>query len=578
MQPGSDDYGSSSSLVDYAALLRRQWAVIVTCVVLGVAAAVAYVTVSPAAYVSSTAILVRATGIDSGDAVAGSRTSGSINLDTEAQIARSAKIAQVVKEQLNATESAQRLAGRLTVKVPPNSEVLVFDFLAQNSTLAQRGSTAFAEAYLNDRRATAEALKNGRRDGLQAQAVALNRQLDLAVTQISAAEAGSREQALAIASRSSIERQQSAVEAELATLELTLIDPGEIITPATPGVSDASTRALIAGVSGPFAGLLVGLGLALLLDRTSRRLHREDIERIAGAPVIAKLSTVQGSDRPVHLNRTTTFSPAAVVRLRNVLLRLLDPQPRTYLIADVGGSGRGEELSGSLAESLAESGASVAWVHLNNGRGPDYPLTASIRRIALGDQAAPATAQHISDELTQLTSQHQFVVLRTASPSRTPDAQTASQFVDVVLLVVDEKRTRRADLEDALEQVGSVGAALVRIVVVRSESRRGRLLARVHGLRRKPSRSVVVSRVQEPDNRPAESTSAPDATSETATGSPAPATPRTVDGNEDAILLVLPDRSVGERSIEEVAHKLGRRSNGSTSVETGAPQPSSGQP
>ncbi len=238
MQHHGDD-NTSSSFVDYGALFRRQWAIILVCVLLGFIAGIGYLAVRPSSYTSSTTVLVRSTGINSGEGAVGARTTGDINLDTESQIARSAKIATAVRTELG--EWSPRSARDGAPFESPNSEVLVFDFKAQTSQVAARGSTAFAQAYLEDRQSTAEAARTARRDGLQVQADALSRQLDLAITQIAAAEEGSRERALAPASRDSIERRRSAVDAELASLELVTISAGEIITPSTPGKSDTQT-------------------------------------------------------------------------------------------------------------------------------------------------------------------------------------------------------------------------------------------------------------------------------------------------------------------------------------------------
>ena len=92
LQHHGDD-SASSSFVDYGALFRRQWMVILACVLLGFVAGIGYLALQSPSYSSSTTVLVRSAGISAGESAVGARTTGDINLDTESQIAQSAKIA-----------------------------------------------------------------------------------------------------------------------------------------------------------------------------------------------------------------------------------------------------------------------------------------------------------------------------------------------------------------------------------------------------------------------------------------------------------------------------------------------------
>ena len=106
-------------------------------------------------YTSTAAVLVLPTGANT-TATAGGRSNAEINLDTESELVQSAKVAEAARLLLKTEESALVLRDRVTVAVPPNSQVLEITYVDNNAESTQAGAQAFAQAYLDNRASEAK--------------------------------------------------------------------------------------------------------------------------------------------------------------------------------------------------------------------------------------------------------------------------------------------------------------------------------------------------------------------------------------------------------------------------------------
>src|SRR5947208_8671540 len=96
-------------LADYLRMLRRHWWVVALLAVAGVLGAGVVVHRQPKVYESATSVLVTPTGVGGANA-AGGRTSGTINLDTEAQLVLSMDIATAAQKLLKVSTPPDQLA------------------------------------------------------------------------------------------------------------------------------------------------------------------------------------------------------------------------------------------------------------------------------------------------------------------------------------------------------------------------------------------------------------------------------------------------------------------------------------
>src|SRR5215204_6605929 len=119
----------SVQVADYGAMLRRRWWVLLLGALVGLLLAVEVLVLSTKTYVSTASVLVSSTGADSAG-VAGGRTGGELNLDTEAQLLTSMDVATRAKALLKVPDEPRDLAANVSATVPPNTAVLNVSYAA----------------------------------------------------------------------------------------------------------------------------------------------------------------------------------------------------------------------------------------------------------------------------------------------------------------------------------------------------------------------------------------------------------------------------------------------------------------
>src|SRR5882757_8079497 len=135
-------------LADYADVLRRWWWIILAVAVIGTAGAAGYFKAAHKVYTATTSVYVTATG-GTVNQVANGRTTGAVNLDTQAQVVQSSAVAQAAAKLMHATDTVPQLLGRVSVAVPANSQVLAISCQASTPDKAASCAQSFAQAYLS---------------------------------------------------------------------------------------------------------------------------------------------------------------------------------------------------------------------------------------------------------------------------------------------------------------------------------------------------------------------------------------------------------------------------------------------
>ena len=257
-RPGTNGYVEVS---DYGSVLRRRWYLVILGVLAGAAVAAGYLLTSTVTYASTTSVLVTPTDVATTAQVAGGRTTGPVDLDTEAQLVKSSVVAQGARTLLRSRADLRTLIDRVGVAVPPNTAVLDITYTAASPRAAQHGSHAFAQAYLDNRAAKAKLNIQAQMDSLQSQIDALSSQLQDVTGKIADLPPNSPDRTLAIAQQSILISQLSTLNDKLAPLRSAQVTPGDIISDAS---APTSTRApaVVVWLSGALGGLLLGLGAA----------------------------------------------------------------------------------------------------------------------------------------------------------------------------------------------------------------------------------------------------------------------------------------------------------------------------
>ncbi len=376
--------------VDYAGVLRRRWWLVIAAAVVGTLGASGYVLFAHKAYTATAAVYVTATA-GTANQVANGRTTGAVNLDTEAQIVQSLTVAQGAAKIMHAAQSPQQLITRVTVTVPPNSQVLDISCQATTAGGAAKCAQAFATAYLNYISARTTAVVNDQILVLQNKIHQLQATSAKLSIEIASLPSNSSQRATASQQLTSNNTQLASLNGQAAQLTEQLANPagGSIISYPTPPTSPSSPKAMLIVPSGLVAGLLIGLIIALIAERRDRRIRGpRDVTRF-NVPVLMSLPPKKFT---TGLAIAAPRSPVGreFSELAHVLTGSLEAGNKVIVVAGISG-GRGAGLvAANLAVALSRYQPEVTLVCAN--------VEGSVIPDMVGLSAAPGLTDLLADE------------------------------------------------------------------------------------------------------------------------------------------------------------------------------------
>lgn len=459
--------GPSVQFRDYRTFLRRRWPSVVAGLLVGVAGAGLVLGFAPKRYLATCDVLVLPLRTD----LTQTSNSGSVavvNLDTEAQIVRSAPVLAAVRAELGPLRTADQLAGDVRVTAPASTTILSLGFPAASPAEARRGALAFAHAYLASRTVEGTEVIDARQRALQVNIDALQNELQRVAP---AAEFSSNpvDRALAEARRDVLMRQLNSVTSKLQRLATTPVEPGEIIRePALPSRPESPVPELV-GPSGVMAGILLGIGLAALRERLDRRV-RGTVPAIG--PLVATVHREDPTDDPV-----TASGPAfeQARRLTNRLLIALDQDPSLRVIALVPVGVPATGLTAQIAEAAARSGRRTLLLpSVDSHAAVSQVVAEDVPGLSLG--AAQADVESLRPVIAGGRDSHDLVLVEApmAGEENASEAQTLASWADGVLVVLAPGHTLRAELATALAQLERVGTPMLGAITISTPGRLAR--------------------------------------------------------------------------------------------------------
>ncbi|MBN6051213.1 hypothetical protein JYK22_04645, partial [Nonomuraea sp. RK-328] len=276
---------SGADLGDHLSLLSRRRLIFAGFVLAGGAAGLGLMRLTPPAYTATTQVLVAAVGVQEQGNQVTNRQREPLNLDTEAQVAASAVVAARAARLLKTSAPEP-----VEVAVPPNSAVLSLSVTAASPESAAAQSRAYAEAYLANRAATAQAALALQQKAMLAKLKQVNATLATVTRELATLRKGTAEHALASHRQSVLNRQAYSLTLKYDALKTTTVTPGSVISDAVPPTDPASPSLPLFLGTGLMLGLLLGAGVAMVRDRLDTRLRTPaDVERLTGLPVVAVL-------------------------------------------------------------------------------------------------------------------------------------------------------------------------------------------------------------------------------------------------------------------------------------------------
>jgi Mrp family chromosome partitioning ATPase len=487
---------AARTLADYGVIVRRSWWLVIGTAAVALAAGLAYTAVTEKVYESTASVLVLPTVSDTD--VAGARTAGQVNLDTEAQLVKSTQVAEAAAETLGA-DPADDLVSRVSVTVPPNTSVLEIGFQAGDAETARAGAAAFGEAYLAHRLAAATAALDRAIDSAAVGLDGVNADIEAAEDELSGMEAGDGGQASLESALEDLRAQAGELEAEIVALEAqqTAASPGRVINrPALPE-APASPNAMFNLAAALGVGLPLGLMLAWVRHRLARKVaYPTDLVERCELDVLAAVpSAVKFQRREVF----GAYSPGGRVfsQLRNVVASQLTGEQRVIVVAGVAPGPAASVVAANLATAMARAGDRVTAVAANPSTTVGLPELFGTEpvpgladvwagRIGLpaATQAAPRqpslnvigpgaaaraagpTSEAAAETFATLAEAGRFVVVEAPPLSCSADAQLLAGHADAVILAVQSRRdaiTETAAAAIAMRQIDTplLGAVLL---------------------------------------------------------------------------------------------------------------------
>lgn len=486
-------------LADYTGVLKRRWWLIVAFAVIAAVVSAGYFKTAHKVYTATASVYVTATSVTANQ-VTGGRTSGTVNLDTEAQVVQSSTIAQAAAKLMHSSENLQQLIKQVSVAVPANSQVLSISCQAPTRAGSALCAQSFAQAYLNFSGSSTTAALNSEISALQSRISTLQTNSAKLTSEIAVLPTNSTQRATAQEQLGSDHNQLGSLNNQAAQLIAELADPsgGSIISNAALPASATSPKAPLILGSGLLVGLLIGLMAGFIVDRRDRRIRgpREivqlDVPVLMSLPLkrfkptlavtaprsptsraFAELAHVlsgsMGDDRRVILVTNATKGQGASYVAANLAVALARNQPDVTLVcADLEGS----VIAGMVGLPAGPGLTEVLTGHLTPDDVSRYPAPAQRLRVITPGADAGAADDFQQDAIDMLISeirgQARYVVVEAPSVASGPDVYTLAHAADATVLVVEVPRTRSDDVAAAVQQLDRIGTTVLGTVLLPS--------------------------------------------------------------------------------------------------------------
>lgn len=490
--PAQGPLGASADLRDYLGVLRRRLWLILGIAVLALVSALGLSFRQTPQYTSEAKVWVTAQP-------APGQPSVDPNMDTEKELAQSVLLAQAVQDDLGLEDDPLKLLGNLSVGVELNTSILTVSYEHPDPAEAQRLAQAFADDYLLFRVQQTEERIQETISQINQRMGSIDRQIADLDDQIAAATTPEELDSLT-QQRDALLLQKNAYAQQLVGLELpTGNGLGQVVQDAQLPASPSSPSYILNGALALVLGTILGVAIALLIDRLDDRLRgRKDLEIYTGAPVLAVVPKVSGwrkKDEPVVVTRSDPQSPAAEAHrtLRTAVLFATRQRHAKTIIVTSPHAGEGKSsTTANLGVALAQAGKRVVLVsgdlrkpRLHNFFG--VSATPGLTNVLAGEVSAfevlvqpgienlrilpsgpvpgnPAEilgSEAIRRVLSELSEAADIVLIDTPPVLAVADAIALSPLVDGLLFVVDMESTTRSAVQHAWEQLAQVDAQII---------------------------------------------------------------------------------------------------------------------
>ena len=500
MNPGQgpDSYGG-----DYTGVLRRRWWIVLALTCFGLVASYGYFKITPPSYSATAVVYVAPTGADPNNQVADSKTTGSVNLDTEAQVVTSGTVAAAAGQLMKSTRTPSQLASQVSVEVPPNSGVLDIICSARSAATSAACANAFAQAYLAHRSSSATAFLNAQIKMLQDQVNTLQPSVATLKTEIGALAKNSAPRLTDQGELASDNSQVRSLNHRISKLqsETASDSRSHIITTATAPTKPDDPKKSLVLPSGFAGGLILGLLAAFAWDRRDKRIRgAKDVERLLDLPVLLNRPNAFSSQAMLAPVRSAT-GQAFTELARRVAVTLGDGN-HVLLVVGASPGPAGSVAAANLAAALARTQSEAVLICtdrdstvspeiLGLGRGPGLADvmagSALVGEVARGPAAVPGLwvitpgsdgypagyMQHDRAQalVSQLRHDARYIIIEAQPTPDGADAFGFAEFADAALITVEASRTNSTEAGESIPWLRRMRVPVIGVAVLAPISR-----------------------------------------------------------------------------------------------------------
>jgi succinoglycan biosynthesis transport protein ExoP len=281
-----------TSLSAHVAVLRRRWRVIGVCVLLGLIAGIVLALTQQQLYTASSKLLL---GLETSTSSTTPVGMDPEEVATQAEVVRSDAVARQVIEDVGLDDSVEELLASVTVQTVDNKRVVLISAVRPDAEEAAEVANAFANEYVDLRIRRALNTELVIRQVYQDRLNELRNELGAVRDEIDRAAGTPVEPELRAQRRSLIDRQAELQTAVALRGDLTPAAGvgGQLLEAADPPQQPSQPRLVPSALFGAVIGLLAGLLLSYVRDRTDDVVRDEDRlnDVLGGLPVLGRIPT-----------------------------------------------------------------------------------------------------------------------------------------------------------------------------------------------------------------------------------------------------------------------------------------------
>jgi len=403
---------------------------------------------------------------------------------TDSRLAATPAVARLAEKELRLPRASLLWRSKVLVDVVPNSQVVKITYTAGSARRAKAAAQAFATGYLRYRASRSRASVAEQLHALEARARQVQRKLTVATRAANAQHTPEH--------RATLNQQVAIYTDELAALSVQTAqlagasaNPGEVLTPASAAVA-SGVPAVAVAVVGAIAGLLIGLGLAVVRET------RDDALREAGEVEDAGLPVLAGVTAPHRVTDAAAAAETERYRMLRTTLLTNAPAPRVIALSALSPRVASGAVATRLGSALALAGHEVTVVHTSPGFDRSGQKSAGLAdvlldgvdakkvretvapglyRIEPGDQIEEAAEMYASPNLgaalRDLAGKDAYVLVA-APTADTAHAAALTAVCDEAILLCSLGESTSRQLAAAMREVQRVRGRLIGAIVIAS--------------------------------------------------------------------------------------------------------------